>query len=103
MHDIVAHSLSVIITQADGARYASAQDPAVAGTTLATIAETGRGSLRDMRRLLGVLRGDETASTRPLPSLADVGTLVDTVRRSGLAVDYRVQGAPAGRCPPAPN
>lgn len=94
MHDIVAHSLSVIITQADGARYASAQDPAVAGTTLATIAETGRSSLRDMRRLLGVLRGDETASTRPLPSLADLGMLVETVRHSGLAVDYQVQGSP---------
>jgi signal transduction histidine kinase len=93
MHDIVAHSLSVIITQADGARYASAQDPVIAGTTLATIAETGRSSLRDMRRLLGVLRGDETASTRPLPSLADVDTLVDTVQRSGLTVDYRVEGS----------
>ncbi|NKX49116.1 sensor histidine kinase, partial [Arthrobacter deserti] len=100
MHDIVAHSLSVIITQADGARYASAQDPAVAGATLATIADTGRSSLRDMRRLLGVLRGDETASTRPLPSLADLETLVDTVRRSGLDVGYLVQGAP-GRPLPA--
>jgi signal transduction histidine kinase len=77
----------------DGARYASAQDPVIAGTTLATIAETGRSSLRDMRRLLGVLRGDETASTRPLPSLADVDTLVDTVQRSGLTVDYRVEGS----------
>lgn len=86
MHDIVAHSLSVIITQADGARYASAQDPAVATETLGTIAETGRASLRDMRRLLGVLRGDDVASVRPLPTLADVETLVDTVRRSGLDV-----------------
>lgn len=86
MHDIVAHSLSVIITQADGARYASAQDPALATETLGTIAETGRASLRDMRRLLGVLRGDDVASVRPLPTLADVETLVDTVRRSGLDV-----------------
>ncbi len=94
MHDIVAHSLSVIITQADGARYASAQDPAIATGTLATIAETGRTSLQDMRRLLGVLRGDEIASTRPLPTLADVETLVDTVRRSGLDVQLERFGQP---------
>ena len=86
MHDIVAHSLSVIITQADGARYASAQDPEIAAKTLGTIAETGRGSLREMRRLLGVLRGDELASTRPLPSLDDVDSLVDAVKRAGLEV-----------------
>lgn len=53
MHDIVAHSLSVIITQADGARYASAHAPELAVQTLGTIADTGRGSLREMRRLLG--------------------------------------------------
>ncbi|MET1155716.1 histidine kinase [Arthrobacter sp.] len=94
MHDIVAHSLSVIITQADGARYASAQDPAIAAGTLATIAETGRTSLQDMRRLLGVLRSDEAASTRPLPTLADVETLVDTVRRSGLDVQLEQSGEP---------
>src|SRR6185312_3917202 len=94
MHDIVAHSLSVIITQADGARYASVQDSAIATGTLATIAETGRNSLQDMRRLLGVLRGDEIGSTRPLPTLADVETLVDTVRRSGLDVQLERFGQP---------
>jgi signal transduction histidine kinase len=94
MHDIVAHSLSVIITQADGARYASAHTPAIAGQTLETIAETGRSSLREMRRLLGVLRGDEVASTRPLPSLADVETLVEAVRRSGLQVGLEWIGHP---------
>jgi signal transduction histidine kinase len=99
MHDIVAHSLSVIITQADGARYASAQDPAVATETLGTIAETGRASLRDMRRLLGVLRGDDVASVRPLPTLADVETLVDTVRRSGLDVVLERAGEPRRAMP----
>lgn len=93
MHDIVAHSLSVIITQADGARYASAQDPEIAAKTLGTIAETGRGSLREMRRLLGVLRGDELASTRPLPSLADVTELVDAVKRAGLEVTVSETGS----------
>ncbi|MFF2674961.1 sensor histidine kinase [Arthrobacter koreensis] len=93
MHDIVAHSLSVIITQADGARYASAQDPEIAAATLGTIAETGRGSLREMRRLLGVLRGDDGASTRPLPSLADIGDLVDGVKRAGVDVQIITAGA----------
>ncbi|MBG6181476.1 sensor histidine kinase [Arthrobacter sp. CAN_A1] len=92
MHDIVAHSLSVIITQADGARYASAQDPTVAPATLGTIADTGRASLREMRRLLGVLRGDEETSTRPLPTLADVPTLIETVQRAGLTTSYVVDG-----------
>ncbi|MDM7989642.1 histidine kinase [Arthrobacter sp. zg-Y877] len=100
MHDIVAHSLSVIITQADGARYASAEDPAVAPKTLGVIAETGRGSLREMRRLLGVLRGDEAASTRPLPSLADVEELLGTVKRSGLETALSITGTPRRPLPP---
>ncbi|MCC9146629.1 MULTISPECIES: histidine kinase [unclassified Arthrobacter] len=100
MHDIVAHSLSVIITQADGARYASAKDPEVAPKTLGVIAETGRGSLREMRRLLGVLRGDEAASTRPLPSLADVEELLGTVKRSGLETALSITGTPRRPLPP---
>ncbi|MCQ1999085.1 sensor histidine kinase [Arthrobacter zhaoxinii] len=100
MHDIVAHSLSVIITQADGARYASAADPDIAPKTLGVIAETGRSSLREMRRLLGVLRGDEAASTRPLPSLADVEELLGTVKRSGLEAAFSVTGTPRRPLPP---
>lgn len=95
MHDIVAHSLSVIITQADGARYASAADPAVTPRTLATIAETGRSSLREMRRILGVLRDDGQAETTPLPTLADLDELVATVRLSGLDVTVDTTGTPA--------
>lgn len=94
MHDIVAHSLSVIITQADGGRYASAADPAVGPRTLETIADTGRTSLREMRRLLGVLRGGEETSTRPLPALADVDDLVRTLRGTGLHVDCTQSGQP---------
>jgi signal transduction histidine kinase len=89
MHDIVAHSLSVIITQADGARYASAQKPELAVQALGTIADTGRGSLREMRRLLGVLRGDENASTRPLPTLEDIDSLLRSVRGAGIRVSSR--------------
>ncbi|WP_344101971.1 sensor histidine kinase [Myceligenerans crystallogenes] len=56
MHDIVAHSLSIVIAQADGGRYAAAHDPAAAERSLKTIAETGRAALADMRKILGVLR-----------------------------------------------
>jgi signal transduction histidine kinase len=58
MHDIVAHSLSVVIAQADGGRYAAAHDPEAATRALATVSETGRTALADMRRLLGVLRSE---------------------------------------------
>nr|WP_179389128.1 histidine kinase [Psychromicrobium silvestre] len=92
MHDIVAHSLSVIITQADGGRYAAEQDPKIATETLRTIAETGRNSLREMRRLLGVLRGDEEASTRPLPGLGDIDELLLGFRSSGLSVELNQLG-----------
>jgi hypothetical protein len=63
MHDIVAHSLSVVIAQADGGRYAATADPAAAQRSLGTIAETGRAALADMRRLLGVLREDQPSGT----------------------------------------
>ena len=69
MHDIVAHSLTVMIAQADGGRYAADADPAAATRALGTIAETGRAALTDMRRLLGVLRGRlRAARARPEPS-----------------------------------
>lgn len=100
MHDIVAHSLSVIITQADGARYAAAAHPEIAPETLATIAATGRSSLQEMRRLLGVLRGDAEVSTRPLPGLADLDELLLGIRATGLAVDYSLTGEARRQLPP---
>lgn len=67
MHDIVAHSLSVIIAQADGGRYAASTDPAAATRALSTVSETGRAALADMRRLLGVLRSDGPRVAAPAP------------------------------------
>lgn len=99
MHDIVAHSLSVIIAQADGARYAagaraaastggdgagvSAQEP-VELTALGTISEAARSSLAQMRSLLGVLRTDEGGSFQPLPALHNVPQLVEAVQAMGI-------------------
>ena len=94
MHDVVAHSLSVVIAQSDGGRYAAATDPAAAARALTTIGETGRAALADMRRLLGVLSSDDVAATAPQPGVADLPALVESVRASGLPVEHMVQGRP---------
>ena len=109
MHDIVAHSLSVIVAQADGGRYAAAQDPRAAQQSLETIAATGRSALGDMRRLLGVLREDSTdtqargpapghagSPTGPLPGVADLAGLVERVRAGGMRVRLVQRGTPRG-------
>ena len=96
MHDIVAHSLQVIISQADGARYAAAAKPALAVTALETIGQTGRSALADMRQLLGVLR--ETGETvAGVPGVTD-----DDARRPASVVaspDGRGTRLPPGRRP----
>lgn len=112
MHDIVAHSLQVIISQADGARYAAAAKPALAVTALETIGQTGRSALADMRQLLGVLRGPADAGAdrgrrdpasrdahRAPPGLADVPDLLATMRLSGLEVSLLEQGSPRRALP----
>lgn len=85
MHDVVAHGLSVIVVQADGARYAAAKDPGVAVGTLETIGTTGREALAEMRSLLGLLRSGDTG-VRPQPGLADVPHLVEDARAAGTTV-----------------
>ena len=84
LHDVVAHSLAVMVAQADGGRYAAPQDPQAAGHALAQIAETGRDALAQMRRLLGVLRAGEEG--------ADIAGLVRRVARAGLPVELTVDG-----------
>jgi signal transduction histidine kinase len=100
MHDIVAHSLSVIITQADGARYAAAANPELAPQALETIAATGRSSLAEMRRLLGVLRREDKASTRPLPGLDDLDELFLGFRTAGLQLRFEQTGTARRQLPP---
>ena len=76
MHDVVAHGLSMIVVQADGARYAASRDPHLAAATLETIAATGRASLTEMRHTLGLLRSDGGVELRPQPGIADLAGLV---------------------------
>lgn len=93
MHDVVAHSLSVIVTQAQGGELIAAGDPERAGKVLGTIAATGRQALADMRGLVGVLRTD-TDGLAPQPTLAELPTLIERVRGAGLRVSREDKGEP---------
>ncbi|MDO4898922.1 MAG: histidine kinase, partial [Rothia sp. (in: high G+C Gram-positive bacteria)] len=101
MHDIVAHSLSTIIAQADGAQYAAlastgSTDERVEVTALSTISQAARSSLEQMRALLGVLRTDEVETFEPLPALHNVPQLIDGLRRVGIPVEFTaVEGVEA--------
>lgn len=101
LHDIVAHSLSVVIVQADGAAAAAAARPEVAVSVLHTIADTGREALAEMRRLVGVLRADETAESArtgyaPAQGVDDLPTLVEQVRQTGVATSLSISGGRLG-------
>lgn len=94
LHDVVAHSLSVVIAQADGGRYAGKDDPEAATGALEAIAATGRQALTDMRSLLGVLREGGGEEYAPQPDVSAVPALVEDVRASGLDVDLIIEGEP---------
>lgn len=98
MHDIVAHSLSVVIAQADGGRYAAAHDPEAATRALATVSETGRAALADMRRLLGVLRSEPPRVV--VPPGAAVGPSGTLALPSGRAAGTPPDGSPYGPAAP---
>lgn len=90
MHDVVAHSLAVVIAQADGARYARDADPAAVDRALTTISTTAREALGDVRILLGQLRHSQGQA--PQPMLVDLDALVDQLRSSGLVVGRETVG-----------
>lgn len=96
MHDVVAHGLSVVIVQADGARYAAQKDPQVAVDTLATVAAVGREALTEMRRLLGLLRGTQDPALAPQPRLEDIPSLVTGDDRVDLHLPDPVPQVPDG-------
>jgi signal transduction histidine kinase len=95
LHDVVAHHVSVIVVQADGAGYALRSDPDRAAAALTAIACTGRQALTEMRRLLGVLRtADDQAQLAPMPGLGELRELLDQAREAGLQVTYTLTGTP---------
>ena len=101
LHDIVAHSMSVVAVHAGTGRLVADDDPAAAREALVTIERATRATLAEMRTLLGVLRSDDSRTGRePAPGLAGLDALVADVVRSGMTVDLRVDGergeVPAG-------
>ncbi|GGE87545.1 sensor histidine kinase [Mycetocola zhadangensis] len=90
MHDVVAHSLAVVIAQADGARYAQKNNPEAMDTTLATIADTARGALGDVRLLLAELRHRQGEGPQPL--LTDLDALFEQMRSAGLDIHVTKTG-----------
>ncbi len=93
MHDIVAHSLAVVITMADAAAAKVRSDPEQATSAILQVADTGRQALADTRRLLGVLRTESTA-VGPQPGVGQLDALVDQARAMGLSAELVVSGTP---------
>jgi signal transduction histidine kinase len=94
LHDVVAHSMSVIVVQAGGARAVLLRDPDAAERALRSIEETGRTGLAEMRRLLAT-EGDATESLAPQPGLQQLDELLERMRAAGLTVELVVEGEPS--------
>ena len=93
LHDVIAHNLSVIVVQAAAANDVFDARPDLARDALHEIESTGRGALRELRRLLGAVSGDDTDFAPP-PGLNQLDALVTHVRSAGLEVMVSVEGTP---------
>jgi len=95
MHDVVAHSLAVMVSLANGATAKLGRDPEQSREALESISELGRQALADTRRLLSVLRAEEnTAARAPQPGIDQIADLVDHAASTGLAATLAVCGDP---------
>jgi MYXO-CTERM domain-containing protein len=92
MHDVVAHSVSMMVVQAGGARRILERDPARAVAAAELIERTGRDALAEMRALLGVLHADEHSEYAPQPTLGDLEALVERARSAGVPVALELSG-----------
>lgn len=99
MHDVVAHHMSMIAVQAETAPYRLGDLPESARAEFATLNNSARAALTDMRKLLRVLRSDEPASKAPQPRLSDLPELVQATRRAGVHVELSMP-AVKGEIPP---
>ena len=101
LHDVVAHSMSVIAVQSAVGNHVMDAQPEQARHALAAIEATSRSALAEMRRLLGVLRqeGDPQGALAPAPGLADLGSLVTQVQKAGVTVWLQVTGERAALPP----
>jgi signal transduction histidine kinase len=95
LHDIVSHSLSVVITLADAAALVNRSNPERGSQAMFEVSEVGRSALSDMRAMLGVLRTDDQGlDLAPQPKLSELADLLDRVRATGLAVRLCQEGDP---------
>jgi signal transduction histidine kinase len=103
LHDVVAHSLSVIAIQSGVGRHVIDVNPTEAKRALGAVEETSRAALDELRRMLGVLRGhdQEPAERAPAPGIASLGRLVDQVRAAGIPVELDVTSGLARALSPA--
>jgi signal transduction histidine kinase len=93
LHDLAVHQVSAMIAQADGARYAGASDPSAAVRAAQVIADTGRTTLADMRRVMTLVRESE-AEALPQPRLKSTRELLKVMRDAGLQVQFEESGEP---------
>jgi signal transduction histidine kinase len=95
LHDVIAHSISVMTVQAGAARTVLRADPGRAREAILAVEETGRAALAETRRLLGMLRRDMSEpELRPQPGIATIDALVERMRRVGVTIDLDVEGDP---------
>ncbi|MEU1407898.1 sensor histidine kinase [Streptomyces sp. NPDC005728] len=111
LHDVVAHHMSVISVQAGLAKFVFTSDPATAHSALGTISATSSEALEELRRMLRVLRSEESTgaetsvadesvtSHAPMPGLARLDEMVDRVRAGGVQVDLHIEGIPRPLAP----
>lgn len=95
IHDIVSHSLSVVVVMSDGAAAKVDTEPERAKTAMLGVRDTGRTALAEMRRMLEVLREDEPGSNAPQPGISQLDSLIDQSRVAGMPVDFTVSGESA--------
>jgi signal transduction histidine kinase len=102
LHDIVAHHVSVMVVQADGAAFALENSPDKTREALGAISGTGRQALAEMRRLLGMLRSPSAGPVEPVdpelapvPGTSQLSALLEQTRTAGVPVTFRQEGTPA--------
>src|ERR1019366_7369096 len=94
IHDVIAHSVSVMVIQAGGARLVMGGEPQRAQESLRSVERAGREALAEMRRLLGILGDGDLRALAPKPGLANIAPLLAHARTAGVSADMHVDGDP---------
>ena len=94
LHDVIAHSVSVMVIQAGGARLVMGEEPDRAERSLRSVERAGREALVELRRLLGILGDGDPYALAPQPGLGDIAPLLEHARQSGMTVNLHVDGTP---------